>query len=572
MKIFKILILLWLTLSISYGGEVFDVSGEMELHLDNDNSLDKITYKCLEGYPSDCNLTLIYANGTKRKKFHIKQNNYNSLEISSKKEKGVRELELSFQAGKSDGKRQYFEYNEKEDDWFITYDSTYVYINQMWDEDVDVTAYDEVQWNLSGNRLLINKKDVHNLDKSFNIFLVNTGDIDGDKKEDIVFVSKNRLYIYLQKANKLTPFSHHNLNFKKDSTDSCKYYLNGLKIKKSVLDINYFAICDSLQKRAFLHYKFKYRKKRMRLIGAEYFVPPMNSCDGECYSINYLSTKIERYDCSGCDIGGVRQIGKREKASFDFKKRLFLKGFSIDEWKKVLDLKVASSNTAYVKSLLEKHTKIAKKTMTESPEKISVKADTKSYGEDTIAIIVTHTLQSNSNPYTYDKLWLYEVKEHKIKALLSDFKLNFSRGDKYSCDYREGSHKYKVTTASSSKIVFEHDYDYRHEEFCKENKTENWHVKLKPMVLNLKDGVYVSSLKKEKRVFDLLEVYTNVKKGLNYRKVVLEAMLFEEPINKKNREIYAKIGNQLSLHKHKKEAKFLLNTILKSSNSKQQRR
>ncbi|HFU75410.1 MAG TPA: hypothetical protein ENK66_04110, partial [Arcobacter sp.] len=303
MKKILILIMLWLSSNISYATQVHGLLGELKLHLDNDEVLDKIEYVCLESYPSDCNLTLIYANGKKKKNFYVKQDSYNSLDISSKKDKEVRKLEFSFQAGKSDGKRQYFEYNEKYDDWFITYSSTYVYINDMWDSEDDDTTYDLLQWNLSGNRILINKKHVSDLDKPFNIFLVNIGDINGDKKEDITFVSENTLYVYIQKGNKLTLLSRKNL--KKDTTDSCEYHLKNLKIVKSVLDIEYFASCESLKKRAFLNYKFKYRKKNMILIGAEYFIPPKEDCDGECYSVNYLSGKMDIYNCSGCEMGGV---------------------------------------------------------------------------------------------------------------------------------------------------------------------------------------------------------------------------------------------------------------------------
>jgi hypothetical protein len=336
MKTFKRLILLCLSINFSFAGQIHGISGELKLHLDNDEVFDKMAYTCLESYPSDCNLTLIYANGKKKKDFYIKQDNYNSLDISTKRIKGTRELELSFQAGKSDGKRQYFEYNEKYDDWFITSSLTYVYINGMWDREDDFTSYDLLQWNLSGNRLLINKKYVSDVDKAFNIFFIDTGDMNGDKKEDVVFVSKNMLYIYVQKENKLTLWSSKNLNLKKDIIDSCEYHLKDVKIQNSVLNVEYFARCDSLGKRAFLNYKFKQRKKKMMLIGAEYFVPPKENCSGNCYSINYLSSKMDIYDCSGCEMGGVKQIGKREEVSLNLKKKIFFENFSIDEWEKVL--------------------------------------------------------------------------------------------------------------------------------------------------------------------------------------------------------------------------------------------
>ena len=219
-----------------------------------------------------------------------------------------------------------------------------------------------------------------------------------------------------------------------------------------------------------------------------------------------------------------------------------------------------------IEKLLSKAKEIAQQYDKESPEKFkSVVTDTKSYGKGRVGIVTTYYLQSNSMPYTYKLLSIYE----KNKVLLSNFKLYTEVTDKWSADYCEDytvTHEYQTKKSSSlQQLVFEHTYVFKHEKYCKEKSIKKWSVKLDPKKFVLKDGKFVAVKQEKKPIFNLDEVLKNAQKGLRYKKIVLEAMLFEVPVSKDNVELYTQIGQALKKAKHREEAEFLLSSIFKSS-------
>ena len=120
---------------------------------------------------------------------------------------------------------------------------------------------------------------------------------------------------------------------------------------------------------------------------------------------------------------------------------------------------IAIATPLNVEKLLSKAKEIANESLKESPEKLeSVVADTESYGKGRVGIVTTYYLQSNSMPYTYKLLSIYEKNE----VLLSNFKLYNKVTDKWSADYCEDykiTHEYQTKKSSSfQKLIFEHTY------------------------------------------------------------------------------------------------------------------
>ena len=227
---------------------------------------------------------------------------------------------------------------------------------------------------------------------------------------------------------------------------------------------------------------------------------------------------------------------------------------------------LANETTINTKKLIESIRESTQKELVESPEVIDkIIVSRGNFGKNRVGVEVHIRLQSNSCPYTYGRLSIYEKDKNKIVTLLSNFKVLKRDGEKGYCDFYEREHKYLLEKKSTpSKLIFKHTYRFSHEEFCKENKTEEWKVTLKPTVLSLNKRKYQIVSSNKKAVFDLNEIVKNTKKGWRYRTIVLKAMLFEEPIAKENVELYAKIGSNLKNAKHTKEALFLLDKIFRS--------
>ena len=221
-----------------------------------------------------------------------------------------------------------------------------------------------------------------------------------------------------------------------------------------------------------------------------------------------------------------------------------------------------------VENLLAKAKETSKKYLKESAEILDeIVADTKNYGKDRVAIISSYYIKSSSNPYRYKLLSLYEKKGSHVEPLLSNFRLSYTQSDNNQEreNYYSATHKYKLkNTSDVSRLEFEHTYVFEHEQSHKKLIVKKWSVKLDPKVFVFKNGKYEAIKQKKKPLFNLDEVLKNAQKGLRYKKIVLEAMLFEVPVSKENVKRYAQIGQALKKFKYLKEAEFLLGSIFKS--------
>ena len=235
---------------------------------------------------------------------------------------------------------------------------------------------------------------------------------------------------------------------------------------------------------------------------------------------------------------------------------------------KLIDFSPSSLYYLNVEKLLSKAKEVSKEYLKESAEILDkIVADTKNYGKGRVAIISTYHIKSSSNPYRYALLSLYEKKASNAEPLLSNFRLSHTQGDSYSStdDYYRATHQYKLKNSSDvSTLKFEHIYTFEHEQSVKKMVIKKWSVKLDSKIFVLKNGKYEAIKRKEKPIFDWDEVLKNAQKGLRYKKIVLEAMLFEEPISKENVKIYTQIGQAFKKAKHREEAEFLLNSILEA--------
>ena len=151
------------------------------------------------------------------------------------------------------------------------------------------------------------------------------------------------------------------------------------------------------------------------------------------------------------------------------------------------------------------------------------------------------------------KLFIYELDG--LKPILSN--LTIEEYDEEMAGHnlaRVASLKTTKINSDYAPLIFSHNYSYAFDGI-----KEKWKVKLDDIECLYKNGKYEC---KVNPVFELKQVEENVKKGLKYRKIVLQALLDEVPLSKENLETYNSIVFYLKRYKHEKEARFLEDQIL----------
>ena len=191
--------------------------------------------------------------------------------------------------------------------------------------------------------------------------------------------------------------------------------------------------------------------------------------------------------------------------------------------------------------------------------------DTSLYEKNILKLALSFSGASHVNPYTSTSMFLYAIKNNKIKVVLDGFNFSETNGENNMCYYHDTSHYYSWKNKKSftlpNTLVFKHDYKYE-ESDCEDASNEKyWHVKLEPLKFVYKNGKY-RMVSKIKPIFNLKEVEANAKKGLRYKEMVLKAMLFEEYLFKKNVNRYNNIAYYLQKAGHNKEAMILLKEIV----------
>jgi len=199
-------------------------------------------------------------------------------------------------------------------------------------------------------------------------------------------------------------------------------------------------------------------------------------------------------------------------------------------------------------------------------EKFSIKS-IKTYPFNRFSI--TLSVSTNKDIYGGEhRLFLYEFKNKKINKLLSNFVVKSWNEE---LEYESFSSVFEYTLESSSlnneshiPLIFKKNYKFSYSNEYEQKKPidENWEVELEPvsLIYNEKDKLY-ENVKKEKALFELKEIEENTKKGWRYKKVVLQAMLYNKPVSIKNIKTYEAIAKNLLASGHKKEGNFLFQVL-----------
>jgi len=184
------------------------------------------------------------------------------------------------------------------------------------------------------------------------------------------------------------------------------------------------------------------------------------------------------------------------------------------------------------------------------------------------AIIVEDVLDAPPTS-SISKLFVYKRKQ--LRAILSN--LIIEESDEEMADFsmqRKATLKSLQDSSSYQTLTFKDKFYYGVEPYAispnvKNSKDFEWSVKLDDIICHYKNKKYTCM---RKPVFNLDKIEVNTKKGWRYRKIVLLAMLHEEPLSEKNIKFYNNIAYNLREHKHQDESKFLSN-ILKRKFPKQ---
>ena len=194
-----------------------------------------------------------------------------------------------------------------------------------------------------------------------------------------------------------------------------------------------------------------------------------------------------------------------------------------------------------------------------------IEIDTSLYKKNILKLAISFTGSSRANPYSLSSMFLYAIKDKSLKVILDGFEFSQTKGENNMCYYHDASRDYswknKKDFTLSSPMVFDYFYAYEESDCENESNEKHWSVKLEPLKLVFKDGKYKVPNTYEP-IFNLKEVEVNVKKGLNYKEVVLNAMLFEEFMCKKNVNHYNNIAYYLQKAGHNREAIVLLEKII----------
>ena len=152
-------------------------------------------------------------------------------------------------------------------------------------------------------------------------------------------------------------------------------------------------------------------------------------------------------------------------------------------------------------------------------------------------------------------LFLYELNQ-TVTPLLEDFLI------RNYVEHLGAENAMRLTTLSirqSEKnkfLLFKQMFN-----FAYEDKGSDWTVDLEDKKLFYKNGKYIDETE-FKPLFDLEQIEANSKKGLKYKKVVLDAMLLYRPVTLDNVEHYNNIGYYLKKSGYIKEAMRVLEEVV----------
>lgn len=148
-----------------------------------------------------------------------------------------------------------------------------------------------------------------------------------------------------------------------------------------------------------------------------------------------------------------------------------------------------------------------------------------------------------------------EYHEEMMKEYLPEWVFKRSTlSSSFKVDKHDGSYK---------KINFSQGFDFEYEdkdEVLNSQWDKRWRVTLEDKEFIYKNGSYVAI--ESKPIFNLKQIALNTKKGLKYKRVVLEAMLLEAKISSENIESYEDIAVNLYKHKRYATAEMLFKKII----------
>ena len=178
------------------------------------------------------------------------------------------------------------------------------------------------------------------------------------------------------------------------------------------------------------------------------------------------------------------------------------------------------------------------------------------------AIIVEDVLDGPPTS-SISKLFVYK-RNKQLRPILSN--LIIEESDEEMADFsmqRKATLKSLQDSSSYQTLTFKDKFYYGVEPYAispnvKNSKDFEWSVKLDDIICHYKNKKYTCM---RKPVFNLDKIEANTKKGWRYRKIVLLAMLHEEPLSEKNIKFYNNIAYNLREHKHQDESKFLSNIL-----------
>lgn len=168
---------------------------------------------------------------------------------------------------------------------------------------------------------------------------------------------------------------------------------------------------------------------------------------------------------------------------------------------------------------------------------------------------------SHVSPYSEKTLTLYEIKDKSLNKLLDKLSIDSTSGENdgngkgYNTEYLKTLQKVQ-SKGNYPDLTFEQSFSYN------EQEVETWKTKYGTITYRYQQGKYLPTESKAPELFDLKQIEQQAKEGLNFKPLMLKAMLHAYWLDKDNLESYNNIAYYLQKAGHNKEAILLLNSIL----------
>jgi len=200
----------------------------------------------------------------------------------------------------------------------------------------------------------------------------------------------------------------------------------------------------------------------------------------------------------------------------------------------------------------------------------NIELDTQTFQSfSSFAIIFEKSGSSGVYPFSEKRLSIYKIENKTLKLLLNKKIIEELHGEnngagKGHISVKKSIYLNKKTDKKYPILKFKNTYRYQEYNYDgSKNKEEKWEVdNYGYLSYKYVKGKYKVLQKKAPKLFELNQVEAQVKKGLRFKPIVLQAMLFEEMLMKKNVIQYNNIAYYLLKHRHYKGALVILEELV----------